>query len=195
MARHWKSDAALRDTGWRQAQIALLAAATPGSMPLSPRIRTVSGGGLRPVSPIACSGAAVQDRLAQAHIWTRKFTYAPDWLRLELPGGPRLGIIWKPVWQPLRRGQGDCASGRSRQKGLDIEMRFKVLGQRVQRVLHRLFIAQIRGLRAMGGQPCRTKPVFGKHSVQIASSHPAIGGNRPFRSALHPGEGPLCIRP
>lgn len=32
--------------------------------------------------------SAVQDRLARAHIWTRRFPYSPTWLRLGIPGSP-----------------------------------------------------------------------------------------------------------
>jgi cobalamin biosynthetic protein CobC len=34
------------------------------------------------------NAAALHERLAQHHIWTRSFPYAPDWLRLGLPGSP-----------------------------------------------------------------------------------------------------------
>lgn len=33
-----------------------------------------------------CSAEAAQDRLARAHVWTRRFPYSAKWLRLGLPG-------------------------------------------------------------------------------------------------------------
>ena len=90
---------ALRDTGWRQAQIASLAAASArlDALVAAHTDWSLEGGSALFRTYRVGSGAAVQDRLAQAHIWTRKFTYAPDWLRLGLPGGPE-------AWDHLEAG-------------------------------------------------------------------------------------------
>lgn len=44
---------------------------------------------------------AAQDRLARAHIWTRRFPYSPHWLRLGIPGEPdewsRLSIALREI--------------------------------------------------------------------------------------------------
>lgn len=78
---------ALADHGWRAATIARLAQDTARLDALAARAgwSLLGGTALFRTYRVPDAGAA-QDRLARAHIWTRQFPYAPDWLRLGLPG-------------------------------------------------------------------------------------------------------------
>ncbi|MFC3168631.1 MULTISPECIES: threonine-phosphate decarboxylase CobD [Paracoccus] len=44
--------------------------------------------------------ASAQDRLARAHVWSRRFPYSPSWLRLGIPGNP---AEWDRLSHALRK--------------------------------------------------------------------------------------------
>lgn len=77
--------AALRDDAWAQATRARLAddAARLDAL-MAPQARLIGGTTLFRLYETPRAGA-LQTRLARAHIWSRRFPYAPDWLRLGLP--------------------------------------------------------------------------------------------------------------
>jgi cobalamin biosynthetic protein CobC len=79
---------ALADTDWRRAATARLQedAARLDRLAQGAGWRVAGGTTLFRLYDTP-DAAAAQDRLARSHIWTRRFAYAPRWLRLGLPDG------------------------------------------------------------------------------------------------------------
>ena len=87
---HLDGAAALADAAWRKTALRRLAR---GRMRLD-ALGAAAGwellGGCDLFRTFRCDDAArVQARLAELRIWTRKFDYAPTWLRLGLPGNEK----------------------------------------------------------------------------------------------------------
>jgi cobalamin biosynthetic protein CobC len=79
--------AALKDTTWQAATRARLAADTARLRQLGQTAGWAEVGGCDLFWTFEVGDArAEQDRLASHGIWTRRFDYAPGWLRLGLPG-------------------------------------------------------------------------------------------------------------
>ncbi len=81
---------ALSDPAWAEATRARLAADTArlDRLVLARGATLVGGTPLFRLYQVD-SGARWQTRLARAHVWSRAFPYAPDWLRLGLPAPDR----------------------------------------------------------------------------------------------------------
>ncbi|WP_236545357.1 threonine-phosphate decarboxylase CobD [Tropicimonas marinistellae] len=79
--------AALRDVGWASATRARLAtdAARLDHVMQTAGAAYVGGTSLFRLYDVG-DAVAMQERLAAAHIWTRRFPYSDSWLRLGLPG-------------------------------------------------------------------------------------------------------------
>ncbi|MEX0280338.1 MAG: threonine-phosphate decarboxylase CobD [Arenibacterium sp.] len=88
---------AFEDTGWQTDTIKRLAqdADRLDSIAAEAGLKLVGGTTLFRTYH-AESAAAVQDKLAQAHIWSRVFPYSEHWIRLGLPGT-------EAAWQRLTR--------------------------------------------------------------------------------------------
>lgn len=92
---------ALRDAPWRTRSIARLAedCARLDELAETRGWCHVGGTALFRTYAIPGGAAAAQERLASRRIWSRVFSYAPDWLRLGLPGAEG---EWKRLGEALR---------------------------------------------------------------------------------------------
>ena len=92
---------------------------------------------------------------------------------------------------PLRRVSQGAAFGLpgDGQQARAVDIRRKMVGQRVQGFLDRRVMADIARRRPKTGKEGAAKGVLAEHPVKVAAHHPAIGAQGTFGLAIHRKEG------